>query len=305
MDKPLSHCPFPSPAVMSELNVMRTVTEHTDTDNTGELNLSSVNGCEAGVTPYGNPPVMELTTADSPQAVNRRVGTAGSKQKSACSDESETDLNLYQQPSQATHSSTFVKDGNLLSLLSLTGDDPSSSIQQNIDLENVTSFGSRTADIGTNFAQNYSISIPINDGKKIQVPLATAGDNVSFKVSTSNYNLMPFMHTEEMNHTKEHVDLQDSGVKYDHPLDASVSECTTSIIQESTSVCKETVQMLTVSSLSSVRSLPHNETASIATTDPGIPPDVLHNQENFTLHQLRKGPTAACQLVIVFVLVLL
>jgi len=278
MDKPLSHCPFPSSAVTSELNVMGTVTEHTDPDNIGELNLSLVDGYEAGMTPCGNPPVMELTTADSPQAVDRLVGTADSKQKRACFDESET---VYQQPSRATHSSTFVKDGNLLSVFSLTGDVPSSSIQRNIDLEDMTSFGSRTADTGTNFAQNYSLYVPINDSKKIQVPLAAAGDNVSFTVSTSNYNLMPFMHTEEMNHTKEHVDLQDSVVKYDHPSDASLSECTT-IIQESTSVCKETVQMLAVSSLSSVSSLPHNETASIATTDPGILPDVLPNQENFT-----------------------
>jgi len=111
MDKPLSHCPFPSPAVMSELNIMSTVTEHTDPDNIGELHLSSVDGYEAGVAPYGNPPIMELTTADSPQAVNRLVGTAGSKQKSACFDESETGLNLFRQPSRATHNSTFVKDG--------------------------------------------------------------------------------------------------------------------------------------------------------------------------------------------------
>jgi len=282
MDKPLSHCPFPSSAVTSELNIVSAATEHTNPDNIGELNLLLVDGHEAGVSPCGNPPVMELNTADSPQAVNRLVGTAGSKQKSACFDENETDLNFYQQPSQATHSSTFVKDGNLLSVLSLTGDVPSSSIQRNIDLENVTSFGSRTADTETNFAQNYSLSLPINGSKKMQVALAAAGDKVSFKVSTSNYNLMPFMHTEEMNRTEEHVDLQDSGIKYDNPSDASVSECTTSIIQESTSVCKETVQMLAVSSFSSVPSLPHNETASIAATDPGIPPDVLPNQENFT-----------------------
>ena len=280
LDKPLSHCPFPSPAVTSELN-MSTVNEHTGPDNIGELNLSLVDGHEAGVAPCGNPPVIELTTADSPQAVNRPICTAGSEQRSASFDESETDLNLYQQQSRVTHSSTFMKDGNVMSVLSQTENATSTSIQRNVDLENVPSFGNRTADTVTNFAQNNSFSVPINDSKKIQVPLPAAGDNVSFKVSASNYNLMPFMHTEDMNHTKEYIDLQDSGIKNDYPSDASVSECTTNIIQESTSICTETVQML-VSSLSNVPSLRHNETASIATPDPAIPPDMLPNQENFT-----------------------
>lgn len=283
MDKPLSHHTGTSPVVTSELNLMSTVTEHTDNDNIGACDLLLVDGNDAGVTPISNPPVIELTTADGPQAVSTPVCTVGSEQRSAsCFGESETDLNLYQQQSPVTHSSSFVKNVNLTSVLSETGSVHSASVQRNTGLENVPSFGNGTADTRSNFAQNYSFSIPINDSGKMQVPVSTAGDNIPLKVSTSNCNLTSFIHTEEVNLTKKHIDLQDSGVSNNNLSDALVSECTTSIIQKNISVFKEAVQMLEVSSLSNFPSLPQSETASIATPNPGITPDVLPSHENVT-----------------------
>lgn len=283
VDKPLSHCPIPSPAVPSELNIMSTLSGCTDHDNIGELNLSLAGGNGAVVTPAGSLPIIELTTADSPHAVGTPVSTAGSEHRSVCCRvESKTNLDLYQQQSQATHSSSSVKNVNLTSVLSQTGAMHSTSVQRNSDLKNVPSFGNKTADTRINVTENCSFSVPINDNGMMQVSLSAAGDILPLKSSTSNYNLTPLMRTKEMSHTKESVDLQDSGVNNNHPFDAFVSECLTNTIEESKSVCEETVQMVQISSLSGVPSLPQNETASITAPDPGIAPDVLPNQENVT-----------------------
>lgn len=267
MDKSPSYCPAPSSLIPSQINEISMVTGlHTRYDKDGELHSSLVDDSSTDTPPAGNATVFEWSTVDSSQAGNTPGCTAGSEQTSNvyCFDEYKTKTNLHQQESEATNTSSLVKNINLTTKLYQSGDVQSASIQLNNDLENVPCSVNETAEnTKTNFEQNYSFSVPMNDSRKMQVPLSTAG---AISISESDYKILEI--------------LQDSGINNNHPSYTPVLQCSTKMMQESTSsVSEDSVHTLEINSIPNV-SLAQNENIPIAIPDPRTTPSVLPNQEN-------------------------
>ncbi|XP_023709422.1 C2 domain-containing protein 5 isoform X2 [Cryptotermes secundus] len=285
-DKSPTYCTSTTPVIPSQLDVMNTVSIvlWDCGSNVGELHSPVVNGSSTEITPISNVPVLEPTTVDSPQTIGTSICLAGTEQTNAyCFGEGKTNLNLYQQESEATDSASLVEKVNMTTILRQSADTRSVSVQQNNDPENVPSFVNKIAgNTKTDFERNCSFSLPVNDSGEENIPTSTAGDYVSVEVP-SNYICTPCIHTEKMKSEKEYLLLQDSGIDNDHSSYASISEYSTQLMQENMlSVSEETVHTVETSSFSGILSLPQNENTSIATPGPSTTPNVLPNQENVT-----------------------
>ncbi|KDR22889.1 uncharacterized protein LOC110841472 isoform X2 [Zootermopsis nevadensis] len=291
-DKSHSYSLTSSSVIPSEIKDTDTGTGlHIHHDKYNELHSSQVDGSSTD-TPVGKTTVFEWNAIDSSQAVNTPGCTAISEQSSDvyCFDECKTNSNLHQQESGTTTTS-LVKDINLTTKYCQSGDSTQPDLtQRNNDFENVPSFVNKTTENNkTNFEQNYSFSVPMNDSRKMQVPLSTAGE---ISVSKSDYNFTPFLDTVEVKPTNEYLIFKDSGINNNHPSYTPVSQFSTKIMQESTSsLSGDSVHTLEVISIPS-ESLSQYEKISVAVPDPRITPSVLPNQENvpYIFASAEEGP---------------
>lgn len=282
MDKSLSVCLTPS-VIPSKIKEIGTVSElPADYDKFGEIHSSLVDDGSTDTTSVGNAPVFEWSSFDSPHAVSTPGCTADSEQMSSvyCFDECKTNADLHEIGSEDTNTSSPVKNISLTIEIYQSMNTQSVSMQQNNDSENVPSFVNKTAEnTTTNSDQNYCLSVPVNDSGKMQVPVPTTGD-ISVEISKSNCNVTHFLRTEEVKPTEEYLVLQDSGIN-NHPSSSPLSQCSTSIMQESTSsVFEDSLHTLEINSIPNLPFLSQNENISAAIPDPRITASVLPNQEN-------------------------